>query len=311
MILLTSLAAGFCAAGIAALCLGIFPNLDNIELVDKQSAARRNRVLGERLGRAGVRMSPVEFRHWSVIGAIATGGVVAVVSGTVLIPILIAAGVGTLPRLWLYRTALRRTFERKEKVPPFLEKLVAQLKSGAIARPHSALARVADDVNEEPLIREAFAAYGRLQRTYNDPIVTLRIMRSQTSDPILDELFDALALAETANSTDAIANLEHTIVFLRGELRIETKSRNAKLEIRATGWLMLALPIVLAISVAGSSDGMYRIYYAQNPTILAAAVVVIAVLGFATFRVMAKDHDSRPFEEPPRRLRIAEVAADE
>jgi tight adherence protein B len=260
----------------AALCVGVFcyslaghllGRPPRFVLWRRDRAARGRQQLW--LAQAGVGLSPARFWIGSVsVGLLALVACTAV-AGTVLVAVVPAVAVASLPRAYYGRRRAERLREVQSSWPDGLRDLVASITSGRSL--NGALVEMARS-GAAPL-RIAFARFESNSRMLG-VVPALELVREELADPTSDRVIEVLVLASERGGQVVRDILEDLVVATTKDLKLRDEIDSDGLEMRINARAVLVMPwfVLLALTVRG---GAFRDFYATG------AGLVVVLLGAA------------------------------
>ena len=253
----------------AALCIGVFCYCAAGFVIGRPPRLLRWRrgaapVGAEQLwlAQAGLAVTPLQF--WA---ASALAGTVALVActfltGTVLVSIVPALAVASLPRAFYGRRRAERLRAVQAAWPDALRDLLASIAAGRSL--NGALVEVASS-GPEPL-RHAFARFGAHARMLGT-VPALEVIREELADPTSDRVIEVLILASQRGGPIVKDILEDLVVATTKDLKVLDEIDTEGLEMRINARAVLVLPwfVLVALTLRG---GAFRDFYASGAGLL-------------------------------------------
>jgi tight adherence protein B len=210
------------------------------------------------LVQAGLDVSPLTFRLWSIGVSAATFLLGLAITGTVWVAVPPAVALGFLPRWFYGRRRLLRLGEVQEAWPDGLRHLVASVRAGmSLPAALDELARSGPDG-----LREAFARYPTLTRMFGVR-PALEVVRDELADPTTDRVVEVLLLAHERGGPLVPEILHDLAEATTEDLRTIEEIRTNSLEQRLNARIVFVIPwLVLVLLTARPS--LYREFY-QSP----------------------------------------------
>ena len=258
---------------------GPLPQLDG--LVNRTAAGSR---LARLIEQSGIRTTPSAIIVISLISA-ATAAVIAAVFVRHPLAMLAAAPIGlALPFAWLVNRRSSRFKKFEEQFPEALDLLSRAIRAGHALQ--TALGMVGEEL-PEPVGPEFKKTFER--QNFGLPF---REAMDELADrvTILDVRFFVTAVAiqkETGgNLAEILDNLAHVV---RERFKIRRQVRVHTAHGRFTGYVLLALPVALAIMLSYIAPGqMQPLFRERMGQIMLVAAMVMQTIGFIWIRKVIK-----------------------
>jgi len=251
MILLAALLAGVAAFLLVAEFSGA-----GLRRSPRPPRPRTRPTRAEWLVQAGASVTPAQFWAASVTGGLLAGGLILLVTGTVVVAALPAGLVAAIP--WAYWGGARRTraAQRVAAWPDALRALVSALEANQSL--HQGLVGLAV-TGPEPL-RPVLARYTAMASTL-DQRSAVELIRTELADPVSDSVVEVLATATATGPAVAIPVLRDLAADVADDLqtldRIQTLSLEQRLSARAVFVIPYGVLVMLCLR-AGPFQDFYR-----------------------------------------------------
>jgi tight adherence protein B len=229
----------------------------------------RQPTRSRRPGRAveGLDLTPAQF--WgAVLGvAVVTFLFVLALTGLVVVSIVPALVVASLPKAYFTQKRARRVAGIQESWPDGLRDLLSSIRSGA------SLPTALDDLARlGPLpLREAFQGYGVYARSLG-VVTALEMVRDDLADPTSDRVIEVLILAYERGGGVVTQILEDLAEATTKDLWAMEQVRSENLEQKINSRIVFVLPWLVLVAMT-SRSGAFREFYSTS------AGVAVAVLG--------------------------------
>jgi tight adherence protein B len=205
-------------------------------------------------------VSPPRLVGTSGAAAAATLIFVWAFTGSMLLAVVPAAAVGTLPAAYHHTQTRRRVNERLRAWPDALRSLVASLQAGQSL--HQALVELA---RTGPIaLRDTFGRYDALTQHGLPETRSLQALRADSGDAVSDRICEVLTLASTKGSRIALRILRDIADVTAADVQLYERVETAGLEQRINARAVFVLPW-LTLVVLCSRSGPFRDYYASAP----------------------------------------------
>jgi tight adherence protein B len=280
---------------VAALCIGVFCYALAGHLLGRPPRLviwRRDRAARGRqqlwLAQAGVGLSPTRFWLGSVsVGLLALVACTAV-TGTLLVAVVPAIAVASLPRAYYGRRRRERLREVQSSWPDGLRDLVASITSGRSL--NGALVEMARS-GPAPL-RIAFARFESNARMLG-VVPALELVREELADPTSDRVIEVLVLASERGGQVVRDILEDLVVATTKDLKLRDEIDSDGLEMRINARAVLVMPwfVLLALTVRG---GAFREFYASGAGLVVVLLgAVLSAIGSLWISHLGRSQDER------------------
>jgi tight adherence protein B len=279
----------------AALCAGVFCYALTGHLLGRPPRVtvwRRDRSARGRqqlwLAQAGVGLSPARFWLGSVsVGLVALVACTAL-TGTVLVALVPAIAVASLPRAYYGRRRAERLGAVQASWPDGLRDLVASITAGRSL--NGALVEMARS-GPAPL-RAAFARFESNARMLG-VVPALELVREELADPASDRVIEVLVLASERGGGVVRDVLEDLVVATTKDLKLRDEIDSEGLEMRINARAVLVLPwfVLVALTIRG---GAFRDFYATGAgLVVVLAGAVLSAIGYVWISHLGRSHEER------------------
>ncbi len=212
--------------------------------------------------------------------AIATVAVLGVLAWPLPVSAALAVVAGTLPYLWVRRTAAKRLLQLEEQLPQAVEMIAVSLRAGHAFT--TGLLMVAEEV-PKPLGAEFRLVYD--QQTYGKPLPdVLREFADRV--PLLDaRIFVTAVLTQRETGGNLAEVLDRLASLIRERFRLRRQVRALSAHGRITGWTLALLPPALAVTLFLIAPAHIRVLI-DDPLgrMLTAAAISLQLIGMAAIR---------------------------
>lgn len=240
----------------------------------------------------GLDVSPTQF--WMTVAGTAAlaFSVVYALTELVVVSLVPALVVATLPRAYFTRKRAQRLARVQEAWPDGLRDMVASVRSGSSLS--SAIEHLAT-FGPEPL-REAFQGFDVYSRSLG-VVQALELVRDDIADPTADRVIEVLILAHERGGTVVPSILEDLAEATTKDLWTMEQVRTEALEQKINSRVVFILPWVVLVAMTARS-GAFREFYSSS-----VGLVVVAVGGLMSLagvaiasRLGAQQDEPRVFE---------------
>lgn len=204
-------------------------------------------------------IAPARLLGASVSVVAVTWLLVAAFTGSALVALVPAVGVGLIPGAWVRSRAQRRHNERLAAWPDSLRSLVAALQAGTSL--HQALVELGR-TGPVPL-RPVWVRYQKLTDAGLPEGRALEVLRSELADPLSDRVCEVLVVATAKGSRIALRVLRDIADAAAADVQLTERLRTAALEQQLNARAVFALPWIVLIMVCGRA-GPFRDYYSSG-----------------------------------------------
>lgn len=217
----------------------------------------------------GVDATPAQF--WlTVLGAgLLTFVLFYAVTGLVVVSVVPAAVVATLPRAYFARKAATRQAAVQDSWPDGLRDMLTSIRSGA------SLARSVENLSMHgpaPL-REAFQGFGVYARSLG-VVAALEMVKEDLADPTSDRVIEVLVLAHERGGASVPSILQDLADAVSKDLWTMEQIRTESLEQKINSRVVFVLPWIVLIAMT-ARPGPFREFYGTNTGV---AVVLLGGL---------------------------------
>lgn len=199
------------------------------------------------------------FAGASVTAAAVTWLLVAAFTGSLLVALAPAVGVGLIPAAYVRSRAQRRHNERLAAWPDALRSLVSALQAGTSL--HQGLVELGRS-GPVPL-RDVWVRYQRLTDHGLTEPRALDVIRRELADPLSDRVCEVLTIATVKGSRIALRVLRDIADAAAADVQLTERLQTASLEQRLNAVAVFALPWVVLILLCGR-PGPFRDFYASG-----------------------------------------------
>lgn len=269
------------AAAATALAVGLAAHL----ILTKLRTSVRHRPVGQVV--PGLDVTPVRF--WlTVLGAAgATYLVVFALTDLVVVSVVPALVVATLPRAYFARQRSQRLARVQDAWPDGLRDLLSSVRSGASLP--SAIENLAT-FGPEPL-REAFQGFDLYSRSLG-VVPALELVKEDLADPTSDRVVEVLILAYERGGVVVPEILDDLAQATTRDLWTAEQVRTEALEQKINSRVVFVLPWVVLVAMTARS-GAFREFYSSPAGLLVVAIGgVMSLIGV----VIASRLGSQPAE---------------
>ena len=251
MILLAAVAAAVAAFLIVAEATGV-----GLRRSPRPPRPRTRPTRKEWLAQAGAPVTPIQFWAASLAGGLFAGGLVLLVTGTLVVAALPAGLVAAIPVTYWASQRRTRAAQRVAAWPDALRALVSALEANQSL--HQGLVGLAV-TGPEPL-RPVLARYAAMASTL-DQRSAVELIRTELADPVSDSVVEVLATATTTGPAVAIPVLRDLAGDVAEDLqtldRIQTLSLEQRLSAKAVFIIPYGVLVMLCLR-AGAFQDFYR-----------------------------------------------------
>lgn len=234
----------------------------------RRRVSSKARNAHHRLAVPGLDVSPSQF-WWAVLGAGAlTYVIVYSVTGLIIVSLVPALVVATLPRTYFARKRWLRQSAVQEAWPDGLRDILSSIRSGA------SLPRAVENVaayGPEPL-REAFQGFGVYSRSLG-VVSALEMVKDDLADPSSDRIIEVLILAHQSGGASVPEILSDLADAATRDLWTMEQVRTEALEQKINSRVVFVLPWLVLVAMT-ARPGPFREFYGTN-----AGVMVVVVGG--------------------------------
>ncbi|MEX1007217.1 MAG: hypothetical protein WD271_05165 [Acidimicrobiia bacterium] len=218
------------------------------------------------LAQAGAALTPLQFWAGSVLVGLVALVVGTLVTGTVLVAVVPAVAVASLPRAYYASRRTARLREVQAAWPDGLRDLGASIASGRSLT--GALVELAT-TGPAPL-RAAFARFASNSRMLG-PVPALEVIREEVADPTSDRVIEVLILASERGGQIVKEILEDLVIATTKDLKVLDEIETEGLEMKINARAVLVLPwfVLVALTLRG---GAFRDFYASTAGLLVVLV---------------------------------------
>jgi tight adherence protein B len=292
-----SLAAAFCI-GVLCYCVaghlvGQPPRL-HLWRRERPSATRQQLWLAQ----ADAALTPLQFWAGSVLVGLFALAVGTLVTGTVLVAIVPAVALASLPRAYYASRRTARLREVQAVWPDGLRDLGASIASGRSL--NGSLVELAT-TGPAPL-RAAFARFESNARMLGT-VPALEMIREEVADPTSDRVIEVLILASARGGQIVKEILEDLVIATTKDLKVLDEIETEGLEMRINARAVLVLPwfVLVALTLRG---GAFREFYASTAGLLVVLVGgALSAVGYLWISHLGRS------QQEPRVLGNARVTA--
>ena len=239
----------------------------------------------------GLDVTAVQF--WSTVVGVAASTYLLVfaITDLVVVSLVPALVVATLPKAYFSRKRAHWLVEIQEAWPDGLRDLLASVRAGASLP--TAIENLAG-FGPAPL-REAFQGFGVYSRSLG-VVATLEMVRSDLADPTSDRVIEVLILAYERGGTVVPEILSDLADASTRDLWTMEQVRTEALEQKINSRVVFVLPWLVLIAMTAQS-GAFREFYSSPIGVLVAAIGgVMSLIGIAiAARLGAQPPEPRVF----------------
>lgn len=252
---------------------------------------RRARRVRPRASLPGLDVSTAQFWATVVAAAGVTFFVVYALTELVVVSLVPAVVVATLPRAYYQRTRAQRLARVQEAWPDGLRDILSSVRSGS-ALP-SAIEHLAS-FGPEPL-REAFQGFDVYSRSLG-VVPALELVKQDLADPTADRVIEVLILAHERGGAVVPAILEDLAEATTKDMWTMEQVRSEALEQKINSRVVFVLPWLVLVAMTARS-GAFREFYSSPAGLLVVGIGgVMSLVGIAvTSRLGAQQAEPRVF----------------
>jgi tight adherence protein B len=233
-------------------------------------------------------IAPTRLLGASLAAVTVTWLLVAAFTGSALVALVPAVGVGLIPGAYVRSRAQRRHNERLAAWPDALRSLVSALQAGTSL--HLALVELG---RTGPVaLRGVWVRYQRLTDHGLSEGRALEVLRSELADPLSDRICEVLVIATAKGSRIALRVLRDVADAAAADVQLAERLRTAALEQQLSARAVFALPWVVLILVCGRA-GPFRDFYAGGD---GAGVLLLAAVMSTAGMLMVRRLSRMPTE---------------
>lgn len=244
-------------------------------------------------------IAPTRLLGASLSAVIVTWLLVAAFTGSTLVALVPAVGVGLIPGAYVGSRAQRRHNERLAAWPDALRSLVSAVQAGTSL--HQALVELGR-TGPVPL-RPVWVRYQKLTDHGLPEARALDVLRSELADPLSDRVCEVLVIASAKGSKIVLLVLRDIADAAAADVQLAERLRTAALEQQLSARAVFALPWGVLILVCGRA-GPFRDFYASGD----GAGVLLLAAAMSTAGLFMVRRLSRMPTEPRVLLDRQEVA---
>jgi tight adherence protein B len=241
----------------------------------------------------GLDISPVQF--WMTVLGVAgiTYFVVLALTGLVVVSMIPALVVATLPKAYFSRKRSQRLAEVQEAWPDGLRDLLSSVRSGASLP--SALESLA--VFGPAPLREAFGGFDVYSRSLG-VVPALELIKEDLADPTSDRIIEVLILAYERGGTVVPQILADLADATTRDIWTLEQVRTEALEQKINSRIVFVLPWLVLVAIT-AHPGAFRDFYSSSAGFLVVAIGgVMSLVGVAiASRLGAQPTEPRVFGE--------------
>ena len=204
--------------------------------------------------------------------------------GTVIVALIPALGVGTIPYAYWANQRRKRANARSEAWPDGLRHVSGALSAG-IATLHEALVELSIS-GPEPL-QAPMSRYARLADRVGQ-IPALEAVRAELADPVSDAVLLTFETAAEEGTKTVLDVLEGLLGQITGDLALQEKIRTIQTQSRIAAWGCAIVPYALLVFLCATT-AMFHSFY-DSPAGLAVVVIgaLCSVVGFTLVRRLGR-----------------------
>lgn len=241
----------------------------------------------------GLDVTRVQF--WLVVlgVALATFAVIYGLTNLVVVSVVPALVVATLPRAYFSRSRSRRVARVQESWPDGLRDILSSIRSGA-----SLPAALDSLATFGPMpLREAFQGFAVYSRSLG-VVPALEIIKEDLADPTSDRVIEVLILAYERGGVMVSEILGDLAEATTRDLWAMEQIRGEALEHKINARVVFVLPWLVLVAMT-ARNGAFREFYSTPPGVLVAVVGgLMSLLGiFIATRLGAMPDEPRVFVE--------------
>lgn len=258
-------------------------------LVLRRERRRRRRRISSSL--PGLDVSGVQFWTTVVAAAGVTFFVVYALTELVVVSMVPAIVVATLPRAYYQRKRAQRLARIQEAWPDGLRDILASVRSGSSLP--SAIEHLATFGPEA--LREAFQGFDVYSRSLG-VVPALELVKQDLADPTADRVIEVLILAHERGGAVVPEILEDLAEATTKDLWTMEQVRTEALEQKINSRVVFVLPWLVLVAMTARS-GAFREFYSSSAGLLVVVIGgVMSVIGIAiTSRLGAQESEPRVF----------------
>lgn len=276
----------FLAATATALALGMilsYQASNESRKSRRRSARRVTRRIGD--------VSPLQFWATSAVAGALAFVLVLALTGLVVVSLVPALVVATLPKAYFARKQLQTSAAVLEAWPDGLRDLLSSVRSG------SSLPSAIENLGifGPPPLREAFGSFGVYSRSLG-VVPALEMIRADLSDPTSDRVLEILILAHQRGGNVVPQILSDLADATTRDVWTMEQVRSEVLEQKINSRVVFVLPWLVLV-VMTMRSGAYREFYSTTAGIMIVLFCgVLSVVGIAiASRLGAQAHEPRVF----------------
>lgn len=224
----------------------------------------------------GLDISPVQF--WMTVLGVAGAAyfVVLALTGLVVVSLVPALVVATLPKAYFSRKRSQRLTQVQEAWPDGLRDLLSSVRSGASLP--SALENLA--VFGPAPLREAFGGFDVYSRSLG-VVAALELIKEDLADPTSDRIIEVLILAYERGGTVVPEILKDLAEATTRDIWTLEQVRTEALEQKINSRVVFVLPWLVLIAITARA-GAFRDFYSSSAGFLVVAIGgVMSLVGVA------------------------------
>lgn len=233
-------------------------------------------------------------RFWATVAGTAGAAyfVVFAVTDLVVVSLVPALVVATLPRAYFARKRAQRLSRVQEAWPDGLRDILSSVRSGASLP--SAIEGMAA-FGPEPL-REAFQGFDVYSRSLG-VVAALELVKGDIADPTADRIIEVLILAYERGGAVVPEILDDLASATTRDLWALEQIRTEALEQKINSRVVFVLPWIVLVAMTARS-GPFRDFYASSSGLLVVVVGgVMSLIGAAiASRLASQPHEPRVFD---------------
>jgi tight adherence protein B len=224
----------------------------------------------------GLDISPVQF--WMTVLGVAGAAyfVVLALTGLVVVSLVPALVVATMPKAYFSRKRSQRLTQVQEAWPDGLRDLLSSVRSGASLP--SALENLA--VFGPAPLREAFGGFDVYSRSLG-VVAALELIKEDLADPTSDRIIEVLILAYERGGTVVPEILKDLAEATTRDIWTLEQVRTEALEQKINSRVVFVLPWLVLVAITARA-GAFRDFYSSSAGILVVAIGgVMSLVGVA------------------------------
>ncbi len=193
---------------------------------------------------SGMRVTIGVVLLWCGFLATTTFAVFNILTSSIMVSAVLAAGAGWLPYFWVRRAASKRLGQMEEQLPQAVEMIAVSLRAGHAFT--TGLLMVAEEV-PNPMGAEFRLLYD--QQAYGKPVPdVLREFAERV--PLLDaRIFVTAVLTQRETGGNLAEVLDRLASLVRERFRVRRQVKALSAHGRITGWTLACLPPALAVAL--------------------------------------------------------------